>query len=481
MPVFEKSTELPVSAEVAFAWHCRPGAFERLAPPWESIELLSTDGVVDGGIARLRVRMGPLSKLWVAEHSNIMPGRSFCDVQLAGPFSRWEHTHSLQPLGQNRCVLTDRIEYRLPLGFVGELFGGRLIRRSLERTFAYRHRVTELDLKFHTAAASRTTTQPHTTTQPYTTEQEKPAMKIAVGGSTGMVGTELVSFLTTGGHDVVRLIRGGNVSPGSATEEQSATVEWDPAAGTIDAAGLEGCDAVVHLGGHNIAHGRWTDRMKRQIRDSRVDSTTLLARTLAGLKNPPKVFVCASAIGYYGDRGQDLMTEDSPPGPSFLSQTCVEWEQATQAARDAGIRVVNLRIGVVLSPKGGALKKMLTPFKLGGGGVVGNGRQWMSWVALDDLPRIILHCLNTDTLSGAVNAVAPELVDNRGFTKTLGHVLRRPTVFPLPAFVVRTVFGEMGEELLLGSTKVEPTSLQTSGYEFAFPDLEPALRHLLGR
>ncbi len=463
MPVFEKSTELPVSAEVAFDWHCRPGAFERLAPPWESIELLSTDGVVDGGIARLRMKVGPLSKLWVAEHDRIEPGRSFRDVQLAGPFARWEHTHSLEPVSDDRCVLTDRIEYRAPLGFVGELFGGSLIRRSIERTFAYRHRMTERDLRFHSAA------------------QEKPAMKIAIGGSTGMVGTELVSFLTTGGHDVVRLTRGAKSAGGDPADNASGTVDWDPAAGTIDAAGLEGCDAVVHLGGHNIAHGRWTDRMKRLIRDSRVDSTTLLTRTLAGMKNPPKVFVCASAIGFYGDRGPDLMTEDSSPGSSFLSRTCVEWEEATQAARDAGIRVVNLRIGVVLSPKGGALKKMLTPFKLGGGGVVGDGRQWMSWIALDELPRIILHCLQTDSLNGPVNAVAPGKVDNRAFTKTFGRVLRRPTIFPLPAFIVRTVFGEMGEELLLGSTNVEPTRLKASGFEFAFPELEPALRHLLGR
>jgi uncharacterized protein (TIGR01777 family) len=463
MPVFEKSTELPVPAEAAFDWHCRPGAFERLAPPWESIELLSTDGVVPGGIARLRLRMGPVSLLWVAEHDRIQPGRSFRDVQLAGPFARWEHTHSLEPVSNNRCVLTDRIEYRAPLGGLGELFGGQLIRRSLERTFDYRHRITQLDLRFHSAV------------------QERPAMKIAVGGSTGMVGTELVSFLTTGGHDVLRLVRGTNPAGEDGSDSAAGTVAWDPAAGTIDAAALEGCDAVVHLGGHNIAHGRWSDRMKRLIRDSRVDSTTLLARTLAGLKNPPKVFVCASAIGYYGDRGPDLMTEDSPPGLSFLSRTCVEWEEATQAARDAGIRVVNLRIGVVLSPKGGALQKMLTPFKLGGGGVVGNGRQWMSWIALDDLPRIVQHCLQTESLSGPVNAVAPGKVDNRVFTKTLGKVLRRPTIFPLPAFVVRTAFGEMGKELLLGSTNVEPVRLQESGYDFAFPDLEPALRHLLGR
>ena len=301
-------------------------------------------------------------------------------------------------------------------------------------------------------------------------------MKIAIGGSTGLVGSALVGFLTTGGHEVSRLSRSG-----PSFNDGTSNISWDPAKGTIDAVALEGTDAVVHLGGHNIAHGRWTNGMKRLIRDSRVNSTTLLSRTLAGLAKPPRVLVCASAIGFYGDRGQDVMTEDSEPGPSFLSETCREWEEATAAARDAGIRVVNLRIGVVLSPKGGALKKMLLPFKLGGGGVVGNGRQWMSWVCLDDLPRIILHAIQTESLSGPVNATAPGTVDNREFTKTLGRVLKRPTVFPLPAFVVKLAFGEMGEELLLGSTRTVPNRLQESGYEFAYPELEPAMRHLLGR
>ena len=458
MPVFERSSELPVSADEAFGWHCRPGAFLRLAPPWESIELVSSDGVAEGSRAHIRLKVGPISRSWIAVHGNIEPGRQFQDVQVSGPFSKWEHTHRMEPLDDSRCVLTDRIEYRAPLGMLGNLFGGRLIRRQLERTFAYRHAVTFNDLQFHSRY------------------KEKPAMKIAIGGSTGMVGTELVSFLQTGGHDVARLTRGR-----SEFTDGTTGIDWAPSSDTIDAAGLEGCDAVVHLGGHNIAHGRWTTGMKRLIRDSRVNSTSLLARTLAGLANPPRVFVCASAIGFYGDRGQEVMDESSEAGPSFLSETCREWEEATAPARDAGIRVINLRIGVVLSPKGGALKKMLLPFKLSGGGVVGSGRQWMSWVGLDDLPRIILHTIQTDSLSGPVNAVAPGIVDNRTFTKTLGQVLRRPTIFPMPAFVVKLAFGEMGDELLLGSTRVLANRLNESGYQFLLPELDPALRHLLGK
>jgi uncharacterized protein len=458
MPIFEKSSELPVSAEDAFAWHCRPGAFQRLAPPWESIELVSSEGVTEGSRAVIRMKLGPFCKKWIAEHHDIVTGRQFQDLQVSGPFSKWDHTHRMEPVSADRCILTDGIDYRPPMGFLGQMFGGRLIRRQLQRTFQYRHSLTVADLKFHSACS------------------EEPAMKIAVGGSTGMVGSSLVSFLTTGGHDVARLYRSG-----PSHNDGTTNIVWDPSKGTIDVAALEGMDAVVHLGGHNIAHGRWTDGMKRLIRDSRVNSTTLLAKTLAGLANPPKVFVCASAIGFYGDRGQELMTEESEPGPTFLSETCREWEESTAVARDAGIRVVNLRIGVVLSPQGGALNKMLLPFKMGGGGVVGDGKQWMSWVCLDDLPRIILHAIQTESLSGPVNATSPGTVDNREFTKTLGRVLKRPTIIPMPAFVVKLAFGEMGKELLLGSTKTVPNRLQESGYEFAFPQLAPALRHLLGR
>ena len=422
------------------------------------MELLSTEDLAEGSQAEFVMKIGPFRRRWLAGHGGIIPGRQFRDVQLSGPFSRWEHTHSTDPAGSGGCRLTDRIDYQIPLGFIGNLLGGRLIRRQLERTFDYRHGVTAQDLAFHSALAKAGT------------------MKIAVGGSTGLVGGALVPFLTTGGHDVVRLARSGG-----GVVDDSEAIFWSPWDGTIDEAGLEDCDAVVHLGGHNIASGRWGAATKQKIYDSRINSTSLLARTLAGLRHPPRVFVCASAIGFYGDRGDDRMTEDSEPGPSWLSQVCQDWEEATTPASAAGIRVVNLRIGVVLSPKGGALHKMLTPFRLGAGGIVGNGRQWMSWIALDDVVRIIAHCIATETVSGPLNCVASQPVDNRTLTKTLGRVLKRPTIFPLPAFVVRTMFGEMGDELLLGSTLVDNSRLTDFGYDFVFPELEPALRHLLGR
>ena len=237
----------------------------------------------------------------------------------------------------------------------------------------------------------------------------------------------------------------------------------------------------MHLAGENIAVRRWTPAQKARIRDSRVQGTRLLAQSLARLQQPPTVMVCASAIGFYGDRGEELLTEGSAPGSGFLTDTCRAWEAAAQPASEKDIRVVNLRLGVVLSPGGGALAKMLLPFRLGVGGKIGSGRQYMSWIEIDDVVGVIHYALTTDELRGPVNAVAPNPVTNREFTKTLGRVLSRPTIFPMPAFAARLAFGEMADELLLASTRVKPARLQNSGYYFRHPRLEDALRHLLGK
>lgn len=299
-------------------------------------------------------------------------------------------------------------------------------------------------------------------------------MKIAVTGASGLVGSALVPFFTTGGHEVVRL---GRSRPQSAGSE----IQWNPQAGTLDAATLEGVDAVVHLAGENIAAGRWTEAQKSRIRDSRVNGTRLVSETLAKLSQPPTVLVCASAIGYYGDRGQELLREDSPAGHGFLADVCKVWEAATEPAAQKGIRTVLLRLGIVLSPAGGALSKMLWPFKMGVGGVVGSGDQYWSWIGLDDVVGAIHHALVTDRLHGPVNVVAPQPATNREFTKTLGKVLGRPTIFPMPAVAARLALGEMADALLLASARVEPAQLLASGYVFRHPDLESALRHCLGK
>jgi uncharacterized protein (TIGR01777 family) len=247
----------------------------------------------------------------------------------------------------------------------------------------------------------------------------------------------------------------------------------------IDAARLEGIDGVVHLAGANIAGQRWSDSYKQEIRESRVKGTRLIAETLAKLTNKPRVLVCASAIGYYGDRGGEELTEDSPPGTGFLPEVCTAWENACQAARDAGIRTVNTRIGVVLSKDGGALKSMLLPFKLGLGGVVGNGGQYFSWMAIDDIVNALQFVLTNESQTGPVNLVSPQTVTNREFTKTLGRVLGRPTFFPMPAFAARLAFGEMADELLLSSTRVVPRKLQSAGFAYSYSQLELTLQHLL--
>jgi len=298
-------------------------------------------------------------------------------------------------------------------------------------------------------------------------------MRIFITGSTGLIGSELVPFLTGGGHSVIRLVR-------SEPRPGGGEIYWDPAKGTVDAAGLEGLDAGVHLAGESIAE-RWTTEKKARIRDSRIKGTRFLCETLARLTQPPKVLVCASATGYYGNRGGEILREESPPGKGFLAEVCREWEAATEPALRKGIRVVNLRIGVVLSSKGGALAKMLPAFQMGVAGKIGSGDQYISWIALDDVAGAIGHVLTTDTLQGPVNAVAPHPVTNAEFTKILGQVLSRPTVIPMPAFAARLAFGEMADDLLLASARVEPARLLSTGYAFRYPELEGAFRHLLGK
>lgn len=297
-------------------------------------------------------------------------------------------------------------------------------------------------------------------------------MDVLVSGSTGLIGSALVSALEEGGHRVRRLTRSG----GSSED----VVRWDPSAGEIDAGRIEGVDAVVHLAGENIA-GRWTDAKKARIRDSRVRGTRLLAETLARLPTPPAVMVSASAAGYYGDRGNELLSEESAPGDNFLAGVGQEWEAAADPAREAGVRVVNPRFGIVLSTEGGALGTTLPIFKLGVGGKIGSGRQYWSWIAIDDVVGAILHVLTKDSLEGPVNVTVPDPPTNSEYTSVLGRVLGRPTVFPLPAPAARIMLGQLADELLLASQRIEPARLKETGYSYRYPELEGALRHLLGK
>jgi uncharacterized protein len=299
-------------------------------------------------------------------------------------------------------------------------------------------------------------------------------MTIAISGTSGLVGTALIPLLTTQGHSVRRLVRS---EPNRSTGE----IGWDPARGGMAPDDLEGLDAVIHLGGESIASGRWTKRKQKRIRDSRVESTRLVAETLARMERPPKVLLCASAVGYYGDRGNESLNEEATPGQSFLADVCQQWEQAAEPARKAGIRVANLRFGVVLSPIGGALTQMLPLFRLGLGGRLGSGRQYWSWIAIDDAIGAVGHALANEHLSGPINVTAPAPVTNRQFTAILAKVLRRPAVLPAPSTALRLALGPMADELLLASARALPDRLLDSGYAFRNADLESALRHLLAQ
>lgn len=293
--------------------------------------------------------------------------------------------------------------------------------------------------------------------------------KVAISGATGLVGSALTRALQSEGAVVIPISR-------SNRGKDSDTIVWDPQSGLLNPDRLNGVDTVVHLAGESIASGRWNDKQKAKIRDSRVKGTESLVNSIAAISNRPKTLICASAIGYYGNRGDEKLTEAAAPGTGFLPEVSLEWEAAADAAIELGMRVVKVRIGVVLSPNGGALQKMLLPFKMGMGGVVGSGKQYWSWIGLNDLVRVFQFCISNSDISGAVNAVSPEAATNRDFTKTLGSVLKRPTIIPLPAFVARLALGEMANDLLLASARVIPERLQQMGFEFQQPSLDQSIR-----
>ncbi len=446
--VFEKRTPVDATAADLYAWHARPGALGRLTPPWESVEVVDPGpGIRDGSRAVIRIRLGPFRRRWVAEHRDVVVGRQFRDVQVEGPFQAWDHLHTFEDGPGDTATLSDRIEFRLPLptGFV---------RRALARTFAWRHRITVGDMAVRKRFAG------------------VPPMRVLLTGASGLVGRALTAFLTTQGHEVVPLVR-GDAAPGEAS--------WNPTSGAIDLAGAGRLDGVVHLAGENVASGRWTEDRKARILDSRVKGTTLLAEALARLDPRPRVLVSASGTGYYGDRGDEVLTEDSAPGDGFLADLARAWEDAAKPALDAGIRVVNLRLGVVLTPAGGALPKLLGPARWGLGGPLGSGAQYWPWIAIDDVLDIALRALADESIVGPINTVAPQVVTNREFAQTLGRVLKRPAFVPAPAFALRLLMGEMADEMLLASQRVVPKRLLDAEHPFREPSLEGALRHVLGR
>ncbi len=452
---------LTVPAQTAFDYHDRRGALNRLVPPWESVTVEKSDGSLEvGSRVILRTSILGVPVRWVAEHTEYQPPTLFCDHQVSGPFAYWQHRHSFETINQNHASflsqLSDEISYRLPFGFLGNTFGAGKARKTIEAMFAYRHRITHDDLKLYSS-------------------YEPTPLRIAISGSNGLVGGALSSMLGLFGHQIHPIIRG----------EKRLPSEHSPWLDTPDEQTLENMDAVVHLAGKSIASGRWNTSLKAEIRDSRVSKTRQLCELLGSRKNPPKVLVCASATGIYGERGYEILDESSAMGElsqtgcGFLADVGKQWEEACQPAIDAGIRVIHARFGIILSPKGGALQKMLTPAKLLGGSL-GSGKQWWSWISLDDAIGAIYHCIQHETLHGPVNLVSPHPTQNRQFVRQLGKALGRPAIFPAPAAGLRIGLGEMADALLLSSARVVPSKLLESNYSFRFTDLSDLFRYSLG-
>ena len=457
MPEFVHRTRLNHAVADVFAWHMRPGAFERLIPPWERVTIESREGTpATGGRVSFRVRRGPTEIRIEVLHTDFELYRLFRDEQVRGPFTRWVHTHRFERESGGGCTVEDYVDWELPMGAAGRLLGGSSVEAELERIFTFRHHRLQNDLDRIARYGDGT------------------PLRIAVSGSSGLIGRTLCDVLSTGGHHVVRLVRNGET-------QTSQDVLWDPIEGTVEEEGLEGLDAVVHLAGEPLLGLRWTEEKKKRIWASRIEGTEHLSRALARLRRPPGVLVSASAVGFYGNRGDQPLTEGAKQGRGFLAELCGAWEEATRPAARMGIRVVYLRTGLTLTPAGGALGTMLLPFKIGVGGRLGSGRQYVSWIDHDDLLSLIIHVIHTPSIRGPVNATAPYPVPNASFTGTLGRVLERSTLIPVPGLAVQALFGEMGKEMLLQGQRVQPAVAETTDFEFMYPGLEESLRHQLGR
>ncbi len=453
---FDYQTSIDAPATLLEEWHHRPGALPRLTPPGEPIEVIEpAPRIADGARAEMKLRMVPgLWTRWTAEHTNVRPGEGFTDLQVQGPFRDWVHTHRFLPDPENpqKSILRDQVVCEPFGGFLGRILAKPILTRRMNRLFAWRHARTKADVELlHRSPPPR-------------------PMHFLITGAGGMIGRALVPYLLQAGHKITTLSR-------SATGPNARV--WDPEKGHIDLAGLDPVDAVVHLAGENVAEGSWTAERRRAILESRTKSTRLLAEGVAGLSPRPPVFISASGVSAYRANGR-MQDESSPvDSATFLGHVVQAWEAAAQPARDAGMRVVNLRLGVVLSPDGGALRKLVAIFHWWIGGPVWHGKMGFPWIAIDDVLELIHRTAWDPMYSGVINGVAPGLVTNGEFTRILGKVMRRPTLFAVPRTAILALFGQMGEETLLADLQVRPARLENLQFPYRFPNLEPALRHLL--
>ena len=453
--VYIKRTKINVPVEMLFAWHARDGAISRLTPPWAPLKMISRSGLgIQKGVkVAFRISIFKIPMIWEAEHIDYQENKVFKDRQVKGPFSRWEHTHRFIADGKENSIMEDKLEFELPFGFLSWPFYG-FARKEFERMFSYRHRVLKYDLEHHVDTFK--------------------TKRIIVSGASGTIGSILVPFLRTCGHEVIRLKR-------KRENLLKDELFWDPYKGILDLEKAGPIDAVINLNGIDISRGRWTKKQKKQILDSRTIPTRLLVEKMKALDHKPGVFISSSAIGFYGERGDKTLNETADMGDCFISRVCRLWEDASMDAQKAGIRTIQLRIGVVLTPAGGALARMELPFKTGCGVRLSHGRQYMSWISMDDAISGILYLLNHYRIKGPVNLTAPNPVTNKTFSKTLAGIFSKKVFFVLPRFVALALWGQMGKETLLTSAKVRPEKLLNNGFLFQHETLFFALKDMLGR
>ncbi len=453
--IYIKKSKINASVETLFSWHAANGAIARLTPPWAPLKMISRkgEGIQKGVNVAFRLSIFKIPMIWEAQHIEYQENKLFKDRQIRGPFSKWEHTHRFTADGKENSTMEDILEFKLPFGFLSRPFYG-FAKKEFERMFRYRHRVLKYDLEHHV--------------------DKIPQKRILISGASGTIGSTLVPFLRTCGHEVIRLVR----KKGKLLEDE---LFWDPYNDILDLETAGHFDAVINLNGVDISRGRWTENQKKKIIDSRIISTRLLVKRMADLDQKPGVFISSSAIGFYGDGEDKVLTEATSRGDSFISRVCRQWEDASLDAKKSGIRTIQLRIGVVLTPAGGALKRMELPFKIGCGVKLSHGRQYMSWISMDDAVSGILYILGHPELQGPVNLTAPNPVTNKDFSKTLAGVFSKKLFFTMPEFIALALWGEMGKETLLTSARVRPGKLLDNGFSFQHETLLPALKDMLGR
>ncbi|MCH6257948.1 TIGR01777 family oxidoreductase [Puniceicoccaceae bacterium K14] len=450
----EQKSLIEASAEDLYRWHARKLTFQRLLPPWEKVEVLEMgEGLDTGRRVVLKVSTPLGSKEWVGEHTAHSENEFFEDTQTAGPFKKWNHRHTFEAGGEEQSRLIDSIEFELPLGILGRVFGERFVRKKLERGFAYRHKIARNDLKL------------------YLKFKDEPRLHILIAGGSGFIGRALHCLLETQGHTVSILTR----RPTLDTD-----IGWDPENGSIGLKKESRFDVVINLAGENLFSKRWTERNKKAFWSSRVDTTRFLVDSLKSLNTPPNVFIAGSAIGIYGNRGDERLTEDSGIGKGFLADLCSAWENEACRAEEFIERVALLRTGIVLDPRGGALALMHRPFRLGVGGPLGDGQQWFPWIALDDWLYATYKIIMTRSARGPFNLVSNGCSRNGSFSKDLAKSLKRPCLFRVPEFALRSLFGEMAEETLLSSSRAVPHRLEAElGFQFRYSRARDAFSSLL--